>query len=122
MGRTIDEVLASLTPDERVQVTKRSEALNERAEALRRLHAIAEAASADILGRGRGSEVGGLTSQAASFLHALRRRLEAEGGRLDFTVHIPERASMTLDDLADAASWGESVVRTTSDAPFHRAS
>lgn len=122
MGRTIDEVLASLTHDERVQVATRSEALREQAEALRCLHAMAEAASSETLGSDRRPEVDSLTRQSASFLRALRRQLEADGGRLDFVVQIPGRASMTLDDLDDAVSWGEAVDHTASDASFHRAS
>ena len=106
MGRTLDEVMASLSTERRLAVETRAEELLHEVEGLRALRVLVERSQeqiADSLGIKQPS-VHKIERQADLYLSTLRRFVEAAGGTLELRVNLPGKETIRLTGIGDLHS------------------
>jgi transcriptional regulator with XRE-family HTH domain len=103
MGRTLDEVMASLPAEEREWIEARARVLIEEVETLRALRQVLGKAQGEIAARLKVKQpsVSKLEKQTDMYLSTLRGYVEALGGKLELVVHFPERAPVRIERLGD---------------------
>ena len=103
MGRTLDEVMASLPAEERARIEARTRELIDEVETLQALRQVMGKAQGEIAARLKVKQpsVSKLEKQTDMYLSTLRGYVEALGGRLDLVVHFPERAPVRIERLGD---------------------
>lgn len=102
-GRTLDKLLAELTPERRAQVEARSAELHTEVEglkALRKLAARSQEQIAQALGVTQPAVVK-IERQADLYLSTLRRFVEAAGGTLELRVELPGMGVMHLTGVGE---------------------
>ena len=102
-GRTLDELLAELTPERRALVEARSAELHMEVEglkALRKLAARSQEQIAQALGVTQPAVVK-IERQADLYLSTLRRFVEAAGGTLELRVELPGKGVLHLTGMGD---------------------
>ena len=102
-GRTLDELVAELTPEQRALVEARSAALHAEVEglkALRKLAARSQEQIAQALGVTQPAVVK-IERQADLYLSTLRRFVEAAGGTLELRVELPGKEVMRLTGVGE---------------------
>jgi hypothetical protein len=107
MGRSLDDVLASLPDDRRARVEARARELIDEVESLRELRRISGKAQNDIasfLGMKQPS-VSKIEKQTDMYLSTLRNYIDAIGGELELIVRLPSRPPLRLG----GAAMGEKV-------------
>lgn len=106
MGRSLDDVIASLPPDQQAAVEARYQELREEVEGLRALREIAGKAQADIAAalKIKQPSVSKIERQADMYLSTLRSYVEAIGGELELTVKLPARPAFTLHSLGEVGA------------------
>ena len=103
MGRTLDEVMASLPPEPRTRIDARYRALRAEVESLGQLRQVAGKAQAEIAAvlHIRQPSVSKMERQADMYLSTLRGYIEAIGGELELVVRLPSRPALRLAHLGD---------------------
>ncbi len=105
MGRTLDEVIASLPADEQAAIEARYQELKQEVEGLRELRELAGKAQIDVAAalNIKQPSVSKIEKQADMYLSTLRSYVEAVGGKLELTVKLPLRPALKLQSLGDVA-------------------
>ena len=116
MGRTLDQVIASLPPERQESIEARYRELKQEVESLRELRRIAGKAQADIADRLhiKQPSVSKIEKQADMYLSTLRSYVEAVGGKLELIVRLPDHPPLHLHQIGDAfepASPSERVIQ-----------
>jgi DNA-binding XRE family transcriptional regulator len=103
MGRSLDEVIASLPLDQQTQVEDRYRELKQEVEGLRELRELAGKAQADVASalNIKQPSVSKIEKQADMYLSTLRNYVEAVGGKLELIVKLPGGPALHLDHLGD---------------------
>jgi transcriptional regulator with XRE-family HTH domain len=106
MGRSLNEVIASLPRDQQEQIEARYQDLREEVEGLRELRQIAGKAQEDVASalNIKQPSVSKIEKQADMYLSTLRNYVEAIGGKLELTVRLPSRGPVTIQSLGDLAT------------------
>lgn len=104
MGRTIDEIIASLPRKRQQRIEKRYQELKNEVETLRELRQAAGKAQAQIAAalNIKQPSVSKIERQTDMYLSTLRSYVEAIGGELELTVRFPSRPPVRLRQLAEA--------------------
>ena len=105
-GRSLDELLAELSPDQRKQVEVRSAELHAEVEglkALRKLAARSQEQMAEALGVTQPAVVK-MERQADLYLSTLRRFVEAAGGTLELRVELPGTGVIHLTGVGELST------------------
>lgn len=91
MGRSLNDVIASLPRDQQEQIEARYEELKQEVEGLREMRQIAGKAQEDIAAalKIKQPSVSKIEKQADMYLSTLRSYVEAIGGKLELTVNLP---------------------------------
>ena len=105
MGRTLDEVRASLPPGRRARIDARYRELKAEVESLGALRQVAGKAQAEIAAalHIKQPSVSKIERQADMYLSTLRHYIEAIGGELELVVRLPSRPALRLHGLGDMA-------------------
>ena len=103
MGRTVDEVIASLPPARQARIDSRYRALRAEVESLAALRQLAGKAQAELATalHIKQPSVSKIERQADMYLSTLRNYIEAIGGELDLVVRLPSRPALHLRGLGD---------------------
>ena len=114
MGRSLDEVIASLPRDQQEQIEARYDELRQEVEGLRELRQIAGKAQEDVATalNIKQPSVSKIENQADMYLSTLRSYVEAVGGKLELTVTLPSHPAFHLRSLGDVAMDAGTGVRT----------
>jgi hypothetical protein len=109
MGRTLDEVIASLPAERQERVEARFRELKDEVEGLRALRHVAGKAQAEIASalKIKQPSVSKIEKQADMYLSTLRNYVEAIGGQLELVVKLPARSPIHLRHLGDATAATE---------------
>ena len=101
MGRSLNDVVAALPKARRARIAARSRALHDEVESLSELRRVVGKAQIEIAAalKVRQPTVSRLVKQTDMYLSTLRSYVEAMGGRLELTVHLPRHAPLRLDRL-----------------------
>ena len=105
MGRSLDEVLASLPEKRRQRVEARAQELMDEVESLGELRRVAGKAQVDIASalKIKQPSVSKIEKQTDMYLSTLRSYIEAVGGQLELVVRLPSHAPLRLHRLGDVA-------------------
>ena len=105
MGRTLDEVIASLPAGEQAAIEARYQELKQEVESLRELREIAGKAQIEVATalNIKQPSVSKIEKQADMYLSTLRSYVEAVGGKLELIVKLPSRPALTLQSIGDIA-------------------
>ena len=98
MGRSLEEIMASLPPERRAAVEARSAELIAEIEGLKAFRQLAERSQeqiAETLGIKQPS-VAKIVKQTDLYLSTLRRFVEAAGGKLELRVELPGKGVLHL--------------------------
>lgn len=106
MGRSLDELTASLPPEDRERIDARYAELVQEVEGLRALRQIAGKAQADVAAalKIKQPSVSKIENQADMHLSTLRSYVEAVGGELELTVRLPKQPAVRIHALGDVAT------------------
>jgi transcriptional regulator with XRE-family HTH domain len=101
VGRSIDQVIASLPRDQQEQIEARYDELRQEVEGLRGLRQIAGKAQEDVATalNIKQPSVSKIENQADMYLSTLRSYVEAIGGKLELTVKLPARPPVRIEHL-----------------------
>lgn len=112
MGRSLDEVKASLPRCQQEQVEDRRE-LRQAVESLRELRQIAGKGQADIAFalKIKQPSVSKIEKQTDMYLSTLRSYVEAVGGKLELTVKLPKRPALRIHHLGDQTATAVAKAR-----------
>jgi hypothetical protein len=115
MARTLNEMLAELSPGRQAEVETRYQELKQEVEGLRELRQIAGKAQLDIAEalNIKQPSVSKIEKQADMYLSTLRSYVEAVGGKLELVVRLPSRPALRLDHFGDVTAK-QPPARTTS--------
>lgn len=103
VGRTHEELMAELTPEQHAQVQPRTAKLQAEVEGLKALHKLAarsQAQMAQALGVTQPAVVK-IERQTDLYLSTLRRFVEAAGGTLELRVELPGQGVMHLTGVGE---------------------
>jgi transcriptional regulator with XRE-family HTH domain len=103
MGRTVDEVMASLPPERQERIKARAAEMLREIEGLKALRKLA-ACSQEQIARSLGVKqpsVLKIERQTDLYLSTLRRFVEAAGGTLELRVELPGTGAFTLTGLGE---------------------
>ncbi len=116
MGRSLDEVIASLPRDQREEIEARYYELKQEVEGLRELRQIAGKAQEDVATalNIKQPSVSKIEKQADMYLSTLRSYVEAIGGKLELTVKLPARPTLRLHSLGDVSVDSSNSARSVS--------
>ena len=114
MGRSLNDVIASLPRDQPEQIEARYEELKQEVEGLREMRQIAGKAQEDIAAslKIKQPSVSKIEKQADMYLSTLRSYVEAIGGKLELTVNLPGRPAIRLQRLSDGTVSHDRPMRT----------
>ncbi|WP_433951957.1 XRE family transcriptional regulator [Brevundimonas diminuta] len=114
MGRSINEIIASLPRDQQEQIEARYQELKQEVEGLREMRQIAGKAQEDIAAalKIKQPSVSKIEKQADMYLSTLRSYVEAIGGKLELTVNLPGRPAIRLQRLSDGNFSEDKPMRT----------
>ncbi|TRC75789.1 XRE family transcriptional regulator [Mesorhizobium sp. WSM4310] len=103
MGRSLNEFIAALPPEEQSAIDARHQELKQEVEGLRELRQIAGKAQEDVANalNIKQPSVSKIEKQADMYLSTLRSYVEAVGGKLELTVTLPARPTLRLHNLGD---------------------
>lgn len=103
MGRTLDELIASLPQERQDEIEVRFQELRQEVESLRELRQIAGKVQAEIAAKLhiKQPSVSRIEKQTDMYLSTLRSYVEAIGGTLELVVHLPSRPPLRLQQLGD---------------------
>jgi len=103
MGRTLDEMTATLPRESQDRVEVRYRELRQEVESLRQLRRLAGKAQADIAAalHIKQPSVSRIEKQTDMYLSTLRGYIEAIGGELDLVVRLPSQKPLLLRQLRD---------------------
>lgn len=106
MGRSLNDIIAALPPEEQVVVDARYQDMKQQVEGLRELRQIAGKAQADIASalNIKQPSVSQIEGQADMYLSTLRSYVEAVGGKLELTVQLPDRPLLRLQRSGDVTA------------------
>lgn len=106
MGRTLDEVIASLPAEEQAAIEARYQELKQEVDGLRELRELTGKAQLDIATtlNIKQPSVSKIEKQADMYLSTLRSYVEAVGGKLELVVKLPRRPALRLEHLGDVSS------------------
>lgn len=112
MGRSLDDVLASLPEDRRLRVETRAQVLMDEVESLGELRRVAGKAQIDIASalNVKQPSISKIEKQTDMYLSTLRSYIEAVGGKLELVIRLPSRAPLRIERLGDVA-LGSAVSR-----------
>ena len=108
MGRTIEEVIASMPPESQARVKARTAELRAEVEGLKALRLLAERTQEQIA-QGLGVKqpaVLKIERQTDLYLSTLRRFVEAAGGTLELRVELPGTGVMRLTCMGELNASG----------------
>ncbi len=108
MGRTIEEVIASMPPESQARVKARTAELRAEVEGLKALRLLAERTQEQIA-QGLGVKqpaVLKIERQTDLYLSTLRRFVEAAGGTLELRVELPGTGVMRLTGMGELNASG----------------
>ena len=108
MGRTVNEVIASLPKARRDKINARYQSLKKEVDSLRELRKAAGKAQVDIASSLRISQpsVSKIEKQADMYLSTLRNYITAIGGDLDLVVRLPKQSPIHLNGLGEMLRTG----------------
>jgi hypothetical protein len=111
MGRSLDDVIASLPEARRARVEARAQELKEEVEGLGELRRVAGKAQTEIASilNIKQPSVSKIEKQADMYLSTLRSYVEAVGGQLELIVRLPSRAPLRIERLGDVAGSAASA-------------
>jgi predicted XRE-type DNA-binding protein len=111
MGRSLDDVIASLPEARRARVEARAQELKEEVEGLGELRRVAGKAQTEIASilNIKQPSVSKIEKQADMYLSTLRSYVEAVGGQLELIVRLPSRAPLRIERLGDVAESAASA-------------
>ncbi len=114
MGRTLDEVRASLPPERRARIDARYQELKAEVESLGALRQVAGKAQAEIAAalHIKQPSVSKIERQADMYLSTLRHYIEAIGGELELVVRLPSRPALRLHGLGDVFPLSKRAARS----------
>jgi predicted XRE-type DNA-binding protein len=103
MGRTINEIIASLPKERQDQIEARFQELKQEVESLHQLRKIAGMAQADIAAalHIKQPSVSRIEKQTDMYLSTLRGYVEAMGGELELVVRLPGQPPLRLQQFGD---------------------
>jgi len=106
MGRTLNEVVASLPEARRARIDARFEELKGEVEGLGELRRAAGKAQAEIAAalNIKQPSVSKIEKQADLYLSTLKNYVEAVGGQLELIVTLPSRPPLKIERLGDVAA------------------
>ncbi|WP_414834080.1 XRE family transcriptional regulator [Afifella sp. YEN Y35] len=106
MGRTLDEIIATLPRERRKRVDDRFAELVDEVESLASLRRAVGKAQAEIATamKIKQPSVSKIEKQTDMYLSTLRNYVEALGGELDLVVRFPSRVPVRVGALSDLAS------------------
>lgn len=102
-GRTLDELMAELSPEQRARVEARTAQLRAEIEGLKALRKLA-ARSQEQIARSLGvtqPAIVKIERQTDLYLSTLRRFVEAAGGTLELRVELPGTGPFTLTGIGE---------------------
>ncbi|MGO4561895.1 XRE family transcriptional regulator [Phyllobacterium myrsinacearum] len=113
MGRSLDEVIASLPRDQQEPIEAQYDELRQEVESLRELRQIAGKGQADIASalNIKQPSVSKIEKQTDMYLSTLRSYVEAVGGKLELTVRLPKRPALRIHHLGDQAATAVAKAR-----------
>ena len=103
LGRTLEQMLDALSPDERARVEARSAELHAEVEGLKALRKLA-ARSQEQIAQSLGIKqpaIAKIERQTDLYLSTLRRFVEAAGGTLELRVELPGSGVMRLTGMGE---------------------
>ena len=103
LGRTLEQMLDALAPEERARVEARSAELHAEVEGLKALRKLA-ARSQEQIARSLGVKqpaIAKIERQTDLYLSTLRRFVEAAGGTLELRVELPGSGVMRLTGMGE---------------------
>lgn len=103
MGRTLEDVMASLPADQLAEIEVRYQEMLREIEGLAELRRLAGKAQADVARALdiKQPSISKIEHQADMYISTLRDYVEALGGRLDIVVTLPGHPPLRLDGLGD---------------------
>jgi Helix-turn-helix. len=103
MSKTLDEVINELSPERRAKVEKRGQELIREELTLQSLRKQLQITQEDLARRldVRQGNISKVESRGDMLISTLRSYLEAMGGRLELVVHLPGRAPVSIDGIAE---------------------
>lgn len=106
MGRSLDQFVASLPPEDRERIAFRPAEFVREVEGLRGLRQIAGKAQTEIAAalNIKQPSVSKIENQADMHLSTLRSYVEAVGGELELTVRLPKRPAVRIRSLGDVSA------------------
>jgi DNA-binding XRE family transcriptional regulator len=115
MGRSLDEIIAVLPPEEQAAIDERYQELKQEVEGLRELRQIAGKAQAEIAAtlNIKQPSVSKIEKQADMYLSTLRSYVEAVGGTLELTVNLPRRPALKIHHLGASGTSPKPPSRRT---------
>lgn len=114
MGRSLNDIIASLPPEEQAAIDARYQDMKQEVEGLRELRRIAGKAQAEIASalNIKQPSVSQIERQTDMYLSTLRSYVEAVGGELELTVKLPQRPALRIHQLGDAGAPPQAAART----------
>lgn len=106
MGRSLNDIIAALPPEEQAAIDARYQGMKQEVEGLRELRQIAGKAQAEIASalNIKQPSVSQIERQTDMYLSTLRSYVEAVGGELELTVKLPQRPALRIHQLGDASA------------------
>lgn len=106
MGRSLNEIIAALPPEEQAEIDARYQDMKQDVEGLRELRQIAGKAQAEIAYalNIKQPSVSQIERQTDMYVSTLRSFVEAMGGELELTVKLPKRPPLRIHQLGDAVA------------------
>ena len=103
MGRTLDQVVASLPATRQERIESRAAELRDEVEGLRELRLVAGKAQTEIAAalKVKQPAISKIERQTDMYLSTLRNYVEAMGGKLELVVRLPSHAPLRLERLGD---------------------
>ena len=113
MGRNLNDLIATLPPEQQAAIDARYQELKHEVEGLRELRQIAGKAQADIASalNIKQPSVSKIEKQTDMYLSTLRSYVEAVGGKLELTVKLPERPALRIHHLGDDSAAPQKSAR-----------
>lgn len=103
MGRTLDQVVASLPATRQERIESRAAQLRDEVESLRELRLVAGKAQTEIAAalKVKQPAISKIERQTDMYLSTLKNYVEAMGGKLELVVKLPSHAPLRLERLGD---------------------
>jgi len=119
MGRTLDQVIASLPVERQERIEARFNDLKDEVEGLRALRLVAGKAQADVATalKIKQPSVSKIEKQADMYLSTLRNYVEAIGGTLDLVITLPSQPPLRLQYIRDMGVGAPAAESSKQTAP-----